>query len=296
MADVDSVKVAKDYHVDIPFANMGGFYVKGAANADWGMKKHLSNIFNPVSGNTVMFAFDHGYFMGSVSGLERLDLLIPRLAPHIDVLMGTRGALRSSVSPALRKGVALRVSSGSSMVNDDLSHEILAVDIEDAIRMNADCLAVQTFIGADGQLSSLDNLSKAINTANRYSIPVMGVVAVGRTMERTDRFFKLATRIVAELGAQIIKTYYCDKFEEIVAACPVPIVVAGGKKLSEQDALTLAYRSIQGGANGVDMGRNIFQSHNPEAMADAVGKIVHEGYTDKEAYEYFVEFQHEEKK
>ncbi len=289
MADVDSVKVAKDYHSDIPFANMGGFYVKGAANADWGMKKHLSNIFNPASGNTVMFAFDHGYFMGSVSGLERLDLLIPGLAPHIDVLMGTRGALRTAVNPALGKGVALRVTSGSSMLNEDLSHEVLAVDMEDAIRMNADCLAVQTFIGADGQLSSLDNLSKAVNAATRYSIPVMGVVAVGRNMERTDRFFKLTTRIVAELGAQIIKTYYCDKFEEVVAACPVPIVVAGGKKLSEKEALTLAYRSIQGGANGVDMGRNIFQSTHPEAMADAVGKVVHKGFTDKEAYQYFVE-------
>lgn len=287
MADKDGLKVAKDYHVSEAFANQGGFYVKGAASLDWGMKKHLSNIFDPKSGNTVMFAFDHGYFMGSTAGLERLDIVIPRLMPHIDCLMGTRGALRTCVPAENRKAIALRVTSGSSMLNDDLSHEVVAVDIEDAIRMNADCMAVQTFIGADGQLSSIDNLSRVINAGFRYSIPTLGVVAVGKDMERTDRFFKLATRIVAEMGVQMVKTYYCDNFEEVVAACPVPIVVAGGKKLPEEEALTLAYRSIQGGARGLDMGRNIFQSEHSGEMAQAIRKIVHEGYTDKEAYEFY---------
>lgn len=287
MADKDGLKVAKDYHVDAEFANQGGFYVKGANNLDWGMKKHLSNIFDPKSGNTVMFAFDHGYFMGSTAGLERLDIVIPKLLPSVDCLMGTRGALRTCVPPENKKAIALRVSSGSSMLNEDLSHEIVAVDVEDAIRMNADCMAIQTFIGAHGQLSSLDNLSRTINAGMRYSIPTLGVVAVGKDMERTDRFFKLATRIVAEMGCQIIKTYYCDNFEEIVAACPVPIVVAGGKKLPEDEALTLAYRSIQGGARGLDMGRNIFQSEHSVEMAQAIRKIVHEGFTDKEAYEFY---------
>lgn len=289
MADKDGLKAAKDYHVDTPFANQEGFYIKGANHLDWGMKKHLSNIFDPVSGNTVMFAFDHGYFMGSVSGLERLDLVIPSLLGSVDVLMGTRGALRTCVPPDCKKAIALRTTSGSSMINDDLSHEVVAVDVEDAIRMNADCMAVQTFIGADGQLSSIDNLSKTINTGLRYSIPTLGVVAVGKDMERTDRFFKLATRIVAEMGANIIKTYYCDNFEEVVAACPVPIVVAGGKKLSEQDALTLAYVSIRDGARGVDMGRNIFQSEHPVEMAAAVNKIVHHKFTDKQAYEFYLD-------
>lgn len=289
MADKDGLKVAKDYGVGVEFANQGGFYVKGANNLDWGMKKHLSNIFDPKSGNTVMFAFDHGYFMGSTAGLERLDLVIPKLLPSIDCLMGTRGALRTCVPPENGKGIALRISSGSSMLNDDLSHEVVAVDIEDAIRMNADCMAIQTFIGADGQLSSIDNLSRTINAGMRYSIPTLGVVAVGKDMERTDRFFKLATRIVAEMGCQIIKTYYCDHFEEIVAACPVPIVVAGGKKLPEKEALTLAYRSMQGGARGLDMGRNIFQSEHSVEMAQAIRKIVHEGFTDKEAYQYFLD-------
>lgn len=287
MADIEGLIVSKDYNIDQPFGNEQVFHVKGANNLDWGMKKHLSNIFNKQSGNTVMFAFDHGYFMGSTAGLERLDLVVPPLFPAIDVLMGTRGALRTCIPPDSGKAIALRVSSGSSMLNDDLSHETIAVDIEDSVRMNADCLAVQTFIGADGQLSSIDNLSKTINTGLRYSIPVLGVVAVGKNMERTDRFFKLATRIVAEMGANIIKTYFCDNFEEVVAACPVPIVVAGGKKLPENEALTLAYRSIQGGARGLDMGRNIFQSEHSLEMAFAIRKIVHERYTDKEAYEFY---------
>jgi len=293
MADIDGLKVSKDYGINEPFANQNGFYIKGANSLEWGMKKHLSNIFDPISGNTVMFAFDHGYFMGSTAGLERLDLLIPKLAGSVDVLMATRGALRTCVPPEYRNAIALRTTSGSSMLNEDLSHEVIAVDIEDAIRMNADCMAVQTFIGADGQLSSLDNLSKTINAGMRYSIPTLGVVAVGKDMERTDRFFKLATRIVAEMGANIVKTYYCDNFEDVVAACPVPIVVAGGKKLPEDEALTLAYHAISGGARGVDMGRNIFQSLHPVEMAQSIRKIVHEKYTDKEAYEYLQDLIHQ---
>ncbi len=289
MADKDDSKIAKDYHAGEAFANQKPFHVKGCNNLDWGMKKHLSNIFDSKSGNTVMFAFDHGYFMGSTSGLERLDIVVPKLLPAIDVLMGTRGAIRTCIPADCGKAIALRVSSGSSMLNDDLSNEVVAVDIEDSIRMNADCLAIQTFIGAHGQLSSIDNISRTINAGMRYSIPVLGVVAVGKDMERTDRFFKLATRIVAEMGANIIKTYYCDNFEEVVAACPVPIVVAGGKKLPEDEALTLAYKSIQGGARGLDMGRNIFQSEHSLEMAFAIRKIVHEGFTDKEAYQFYLD-------
>lgn len=292
MADLEGLKVAKDYHVETPFANQNGFYLKGANSLDWGMKKHMSNIFNPKSGNTVMFAFDHGYFMGSAAGLERLDLLIPQLAPYVDCFMGTRGAIRTCVAPELTKSVALRVTSGSSMLQDDLSHEVVAVDIEDAIRMNADCMAVQTFIGAKGQLSSIDNLSQVINAGMRYSIPTLGVCAVGKEMERTDRFFKLATRIIAEMGCQIVKTYDCENFEEVVAACPVPIVVAGGKKLPEKEALELAYDVIRKGAHGVDMGRNIFQSQYPIEMAKAVNKIVHEGMTAQEAWEFFEDETH----
>ncbi len=293
MADLDGQKVSKDYHTEVPFSNQNGFFLRGCNSLDWGMKKHMSNIFNPKSGNTVMFAFDHGYFMGSTAGLERLDLLLPKLAPYVDCFMGTRGAIRTCVPPEVTKSVALRVTSGSSMLQEDLSHEVVAVNIEDAIRMNADCMAVQTFIGADGQLSSLENLNQIINAGMRYSIPTMGVCAVGKDMARTDRFFKLATRIIAEMGVQVVKTYDCENFEEVVAACPVPIVVAGGKKLPEDEALKMAYGVMQKGAHGVDMGRNIFQSQHPIEMAMAVGKIVHEGFTDKEALEFFKDAIHQ---
>lgn len=292
MADLEGVKVAKDYHVDVPFANCEGFYVKGANSLDWGMKKHLSNIFDPKSGNTVMFAFDHGYFMGSTAGLERLDLLLPELAPYVDCFMGTRGAIRTCVPPEITKGIALRATSGSSMLQDDLSHEVVSVDIEDAIRMNADCVAAQVFIGGDGQLQSIDNLSTLINEGMRYSIPTLGVCAVGKDMERTGRYFKLATRIIAEMGCQIVKTYDCEDFEEVVAACPVPIVVAGGKKLPEHDALSMAYDVMRKGAHGVDMGRNIFQSQHPIEMAKAIRMIVHEGATDDEAWEFYQDATH----
>ena len=287
MADLIGNKNAKQFSENIPFANNGNFHVKGAAHYDWGMKDRLSRIFRPDTGKTVMLAFDHGYFMGPTSGLERLDLLIPRLAEYADCLMGTRGAIRSSVPPTFNKAIALRASSGSSVLQDDLSRESMVVDMEDAIKMNASAIAIQTFIGAEGQKETIEELNRAVNLGSKYSIPTLGVVAVGKEMERTAKFFLLATRMLAEFGAQIVKTYYCDDFEKVAAACPVPLVVAGGKKISEQDALTLAYRSIQGGAAGVDMGRNIFQSEYPEEMIQAVNKVVHEGYSDQEAYQYY---------
>ena len=295
MADIEGNKDAKQFGEDVAFANTSNFHVKGASNLDWGMKDRLSRIFNPETGKTVMFAFDHGYFMGPTSGLERLDLLIPRLANYADCLMGTRGAIRTSVPANFNKSIALRVSSGSSVLQDDLSHESLVVNMEEAIKMNASALAVQTFIGADGQKETIEALNQAVNLGSKYSIPTMGVVAVGKEMERTSRFFLLATRMLAEFGAQIVKTYYCDDFEKVASACPVPLVVAGGKKIPENDALTLAYRSIQEGAAGVDMGRNIFQSEYPEEMIQAVNKVVHEGFTDKEGYEFFLDLANERK-
>ncbi|MFB5196788.1 3-hydroxy-5-phosphonooxypentane-2,4-dione thiolase [Bacillus sp. AFS073361] len=287
MADTQGNRNAKDFSENIPFANNGNYHVKGANHLDWGMKDRLSRIFNPDTGKTVMLAFDHGYFMGPTSGLERLDLLIPRLADYADCLMGTRGAIRSSVPPTFNKAIALRASSGSSVLQDDLSHESMVVDIEDAIKMNASAIAIQTFIGSDGQKETIEELNRAVNLGSRYSIPTLGVCAVGKEMERTTSFFLLATRMLAEFGAQMVKTYYCDDFEKVASACPVPLVVAGGKKLPEKDALTLAYNSIQGGAAGVDMGRNIFQSEHPEEMIQAVIKVVHEGFTDKEAFEFY---------
>ncbi|AOT71566.1 3-hydroxy-5-phosphonooxypentane-2,4-dione thiolase [Geosporobacter ferrireducens] len=288
MADVVGNKNAKDYYIGVPQPK-SSFHVKGMDHVDWGMKDRLSRIFNPKSGNTLMLAFDHGYIMGSTFGLERLDLVIPELAEDIDVFMATRGGLRSCVPPTFNKAIALRCSAGSTVASEDVIKEVIGVDIEDAIRMNASCMAVQTFIGTEEEKSSLQNLVKTIDAGNRYGIPTLGVVAVGKNMVRDTRFFLLATRVLAELGAQIIKTYYCDEFEKVTAACPVPIVIAGGKKLPEESALEMAYKAIQEGASGVDMGRNIFQAENPKAMTKAVAKIVHEKYTGKTAYEFYMD-------
>lgn len=288
MADKEGNKLAKDYHLDVQ-PSQRSFYVKGAAHADWGMKDRLSRIFNPKTGKTVMLAFDHGYIMGSTAGLERLDIIVPQLAPEVDVYMATRGAIRTCVPPTFNKGLALRCSAGSSVLDDDMSHEIIGVNVEDAIRMNASCMAIQTFIGAPGEKTSIENLCKTIDAGNRYGIPALGVVAVGKEMERTTKFFLLATRMLAEFGTHIVKTYYCEDFEKVVAACPVPIVVAGGKKVPESEALEMAYRAIAQGAAGVDMGRNIFQAEDQLAMCKAIGKVVHENYNDKLAYEFYLD-------
>ena len=290
MADKDNIIDAKDFGIGTPQAK-DGFFLKGNNHASWGMKSRLSKVFNPKSGNSLMLAFDHGYFLGPTSGLERLDLKIPPLAEYIDCFMGTRGGMASSIDPAItgNKAIALRVSSGSSILDTDLSNEIVSVDIEEAIRMNADIMATQVFIGAPNQTKSIENLSKVINTGNTYNIPTMGVVAVGKDMERNAKYFQLATRIIAEVGAHVVKCYYCEGFETVAAACPVPIVIAGGKKIPEKDALDMCYFALQQGAAGVDMGRNIFQSEDPLAMVQAVKGIVHNNLTNKEAYELFLD-------
>ncbi|MGI6726913.1 MAG: 3-hydroxy-5-phosphonooxypentane-2,4-dione thiolase [Christensenellales bacterium] len=256
---------------------------------DWGMQARLSSIFCPKTGNTVMLAIDHGYIMGPTTGLENLRLAVSPLYEHYDVLMATRGALRTSIIPTTGKAIVLRCSAGSSVLSEDMSHEQIGVDIKDAIRMNAACMAIQVFIGAPGEQQSIKNLCTAVDTGMDYGIPVLGVVAVGKQMERTTRYFQLATRMLAEFGAQIVKTYYCDNFESVVRSCPAPIVVAGGKKLPENEALTMTYRAMDGGARGVDMGRNIFQAGNPAAMLRAVRGIVHDGMNDTMAFELYQE-------
>ena len=294
MADNIGNKAAHDYHLDVPAAQEG-FYVKGAAHCGWGMKARLARLFDPKSGNTVMLAFDHGYIMGPTAGLERIDLVIPPLIPYVNVLMGTRGIFQSCISPAAQVGRCLRVTYDSTVLYDDMSNGGgFASDMENALRMNADCVAVQTFIGSPGESRSLELLCRAADAGARYGVPTLGVVAVGKEMERTEKFFLLATRVLAENGANIVKSYYCEGFERVAAACPVPIVIAGGKKLPEPDALEMAYKAICEGAHGVDMGRNIFQSDCPAGMAQAIGKVVHEGYTPKQAYEVYQEVKHQQ--
>jgi len=279
-------QAGKDFFPDVPAAT-DAFFLRGSGSYDWGMKNRLARIFQPATGRTVMLAFDHGYFQGPTTGLERIDLNIAPLAPLADALMLTRGALRTSIPPTHTGGVVMRASGGPSILKD-LSNERIALDLEDAVRMNVHAVAVQVFIGGEHETQSIENMTKLVDAGYRYGIPVLGVTAVGKELVRDARYLGLATRICAELGAQFVKTYYTDQgFEQVTAGCPVPIVMAGGKKLPELAALTMAYRAVQEGAAGVDMGRNIFQSEAPGAMLEAVAKVVHEDAQPEEAYELF---------
>ena len=266
-----------------------GFFLKGSNSLDWGMKNRLSRIFNPKTGRTVMLAIDHGYFQGPTSGLERIDLSILPIAPYADTLMLTRGILRSVVPPSYTRAIVLRASGGPSVLSE-LSNEQIAVDIEDGIRLNAAALAVQVFIGGEYETQSVLNMTRLVDMGTRYGMPVLAVTAVGTEMKRSARYFRLACRICAELGAHYVKTYYIPKgFESVTASCPVPIVMAGGKKIPEIDALTMAFKAVQEGAAGVDMGRNIFQAESPAAMIQAVSATVHQNLPPDQAHEMYLE-------
>ncbi|MEM1387498.1 MAG: 3-hydroxy-5-phosphonooxypentane-2,4-dione thiolase [Pseudomonadota bacterium] len=283
MADLDGIKDGKDFGLDQP-QDTHGFIIKGNAHYDWGLKNRMSRIFNPETGRTVMLAFDHGYFQGPTRGLERIDLNILPLAAYADVLMCTRGALRSMIPPTVTKPIVLRASGGNSVLRE-LENETVAVDIEDAIRLGVSAMAAQVYIGSDFEHKSIKNVIDLIDTGQRYGIPTLAVTGVGKDMARDARYFGLATRIAAEIGAHYVKSYFVEEgFETVCAACPVPIVIAGGKKLPELDALEMAYRAIDQGAAGVDMGRNIFQADDPVAMIQAVGKVVHERAKPAEAF------------
>jgi putative autoinducer-2 (AI-2) aldolase len=269
------------------------FFLKGSAAYDWGMQHRLAQIFRPESGRTVMLAIDHGYFQGPTTGLERVDLSIRPLVPYADALLLTGGILRSVISPAMAQGLVIRASGGPSILKE-LSNERTAMDVDDAVRLGASAMAVQVFVGGEFETQSVHNMTTLVDAGYRRGIPVLGVTAVGKELVRDARYLGLATRMCAELGAQVVKTYYCDEgFERVTAGCPVPIVMAGGKKLPELDALTMAYRAIQGGAAGVDMGRNLFQSDAPIAMLQAVRKVVHEGYTPSQGLEVYETVRHE---
>lgn len=279
-------KQEKAFHTEVPAPDQG-FFLRGSGGYDWGMKNRLARIFRPDTGRTVMLAIDHGYFQGPTTGLERVDLNIVPITPHADALMLTRGMLRSTIPATFRGGIVMRGSGGPSILKE-LSNERVALDMEDAARMNVHCVAVQVFVGGEHETQSIENMTKLVDGGYRYGIPVLGVTAVGKELTRDARYLGLATRICAELGAQIVKTYYVEEgFEQVTAGCPVPVVMAGGKKLPELEALQMAYRAIQEGAAGVDMGRNIFQSESPAAMIRAVAEVVHEGARPRDAYELF---------
>jgi putative autoinducer-2 (AI-2) aldolase len=277
---------AKNFHTDVAPPSHG-FFLKGSGSLDWGMSNRLARIFRPDTGRTVMLAIDHGYFQGPTTGLERVDVSILPLVPLADALMCTRGILRSVVPPSMRTPVVMRASGGPSILRE-LSDEQIAIDIEDAARLNVAALAVQVFVGGEHETQSVHNMTRLVDLGLRCGIPVMGVTAVGKQLTRDAKYLRLACRICAELGAQFVKTYYCDEdFETVTASCPVPIVMAGGKKLPELDALTMAFRAVSEGASGVDMGRNIFQSDHPEGMMRAVSAVVHEGAKPEDGLEIY---------
>lgn len=286
MADVEGSNDTKDFCLDTPAENTA-FFLKGSGSLDWGMQNRLARVFDRASGRTVMLAIDHGYFQGPTSGLERVDLNIVPLLPFADALMLTRGMLRSTIPSSASNGIVLRASGGPSILKE-LSNEQIAVDAEDALRLNVAAMAVQVFIGGEFETQSVHNMTRLVDIGNRHGIPVLGVTAVGKNMARDARYFRLACRICAELGAHFVKTYYIpDGFETVTASCPVPIVMAGGKKLPELEALTMAYNAVREGAAGVDMGRNIFQSDAPAAMIQAVRSVVHDNATPAEAFDIY---------
>ena len=278
MADLDDLRDGTDFSGAATVT--GGFHLKGLGGQDWGMRARLSRIFDPADGRTVMLAFDHGYFQGPTSGLERLDRSIVPPIPRADAPMCTRGALRTTIPAESGKGIVLRASGGPSVLKE-LSDEELAVSIDDAVRLDAAALAVQVFVGGEHETKSVKNLTTLVDQGQATGIPVLAVTAVGRDMVRDARYFRLATRISAELGAAFVKTYYVEEgFETVTSACPVPIIIAGGKKVEEREALRVAYRAIQEGAAGVDMGRNVFRAG------------VHGGLTADEAFELYEDRSH----
>lgn len=288
MADLDDIKDGKDFGIGVPQKNPA-FTLKGSGSLDWGIQSRLARIFNPKTNRTVMLAFDHGYFQGPTTGLERIDINIAPLFEYADVLMCTRGILRSIVPASANRPVVLRASGANSILTD-LSNEAVAVAMEDALRLNSCAVAAQVYIGTEHEHQSIKNIIQLVDQGMRYGMPTMAVTGVGKDMARDQRYFSLATRIAAEMGAQVIKTYYVDSgFERIAAGCPVPIVIAGGKKLPERDALEMCYQAIDQGASGVDMGRNIFQSEAPIAMLKAVHAVVHKNENAQTAYKLFLD-------
>ncbi len=255
---------------------------------DWGMKNRMARLIQ-ADGHCLFLPVDHGYFQGPTRKLEEPGKTIEPLLPYADALFITRGVLRSSVDPDKSKPIILRVSGGTSMVGKDLANEGITTSMEEAIRLNVAAVGLSIFIGTDYEHESLLNLAKVVDEGEKYGIPVMAVTAVGRELEKRDaRFLALSSRIAAELGARVVKTYWCEDFERVTRGCPVPVVIAGGPQVdTELEVFEFVYDGMQKGAIGVNLGRNIWQNDFPVAMIRAIRAIIHEKASPKEAQELY---------
>jgi putative autoinducer-2 (AI-2) aldolase len=255
---------------------------------DWGKKNRLAQLIQK-DGHCMFMPIDHGYFQGPTTKLEKPGETVKPLLPYCDAIFVTRGVLRSCIDPSNTKPIILRVSGGTSMVGEDLANEVITTSIKEAVRLNASAVGLSIFVGSKYEKQTLLNLANLVNDAEEYGMPVMAVTAVGKELEKRDaRYLALASRIAAELGATIVKTYWCENFEKVVDSCPVPVVMAGGPQTeTEQEVFDFVYDGMQKGAIGINLGRNIWKHDYPIAMAKALRAIVHEGATPKEADQIF---------
>ncbi len=262
---------------------------------NWGMKNRLAQLIQS-DGHCFFLPIDHGYFQGPTHKLEKPGETIEPLLPYCDALFVTRGVLRACIDPANSKPIILRVSGGTSVVGKDLAHEAITTSIRDAIRLNVAAVGMSVFVGSDYEHETLLNLANLVNECEEYSIPVMAVTAVGKELEKREaRYLGLCCRIAAELGARVVKTYWCEDFDKVVNGCPVPVVMAGGPKCETLlEVFEFVHDGMQRGAIGVNLGRNVWQSEHPVAVARALRAIIHENTTVKEAHDLFNEIQSSE--
>lgn len=263
---------------------------------DWGMRNRMAGLIQS-DGRALFMPIDHGYFQGPTRKLERPWETVEPLLPYADAIFVTRGVLRSSIDPAKTKPIILRVSVGTSVIGKDLANEGITTSIMEALRLNVAAVGISIFVGSEYEHESLLNLSRLVNEAEVYGIPVMAVTAVGKELEKRDaRYLALCCRIGAELGARVVKTYWCEDFEKVTGGCPVPVVMAGGPKVdTEREVLDFVYDGIQKGAIGVNLGRNVWQSEHPTAMIRAIRAVIHENASAEDAHELFVSLKDEEK-
>ncbi|MGV8081785.1 MAG: 3-hydroxy-5-phosphonooxypentane-2,4-dione thiolase [Syntrophales bacterium] len=252
---------------------------------DWGMKNRLSRLIQP-DGRCFFLPIDHGYFQGPTSCLEKPGETIAPLLPYCDALFVTRGVLRAAVDPSITTPIILRVSGGTSVIGGDLANESITTSMEEILRLNVAAVGVSVFVGSDYERESLLNLAEMVNLCEDYGIPVMAVTAVGKELEKRDaRYLALASRIAAELGARVVKTYWCEDFDRVTCGCPVPVVMAGGPKCeTELEVMEFVHDGIRKGAVGLNLGRNVWQHPHPVAMMRSLRAIIHENFTAREAH------------